>query len=126
MSLEAIEAEVRAVAEELASSVRREMDLEDLVEQLRAEASERGEPGRRTSDYFSDAGTPARILDTDNKELDAEKMVRKVEQQKAQLRLDMLEKVQEERERRRAAEAQLKELEDLVNKVCIYFHSCLC
>lgn len=118
VTFEAIEKEVRAVSADLAASIRREMDLEDLIERLQAEASERG--GRRTSDYFSDAGTPARVLDTGcDKELDAEKMVRKVEQEKAQLRLDMLEKVQEERERRRIAETQVKELEDLVAKVCL-------
>jgi len=113
-SIEAIEDEVRAVSADLAASIRREMDLEDLVERLQSEAASNG---RRTSDYFSDAGTPVRYLDSDGKDMDAEKMVRKVEQEKAQLRLDMLEKVQEEREKRRTVEAQVKELEDLVSKV---------
>jgi len=90
------------------------MDLEDLVERLQSEATSNG---RRTSDYFSDAGTPVRHLDNDGKNMDAERMVRKVEQEKAQLRLDMLEKVQEEREIRRTVEAQVKELEDLVSRV---------
>ncbi|KAA8908455.1 hypothetical protein FN846DRAFT_889459 [Sphaerosporella brunnea] len=115
--IEAIEEEVRIVSADLAASIRREMDLEDLVERLQAEAAERGSNGRRTSDYFSDAGTPVRILDLDtNKDLEAEKMVRKVEQEKAQLRLDMLEKIQEEREKRRAAEAQVKQLEEAAAK----------
>lgn len=93
------------------------MDLEDLIERLQAEAAERGSNGRRTSDYFSDAGTPVRILDADNKDPEVEKVVRRAEQEKAQLRLDMLGKVQEERERRRAAESHARELEELVAKV---------
>lgn len=116
-SVEAIEQEVRAVSADLAASIRREMDLEDLIERLQAEAAERGSNGRRTSDYFSDAGTPVRILDADNRDPEVEKVVRKAEQEKAQLRLDMLGKVQEERERRRAAESHARELEELVAKV---------
>jgi hypothetical protein len=116
-SVDAIEQEVRDVSADLAASIRREMDLEDLIERLQAEAAERGGNGRRTSDYFSDAGTPVRILDADNKDPDVEKLVRKVEQQKAQLRLDMLGKVQEERDKRRAVELQVKELEEIVAKV---------
>jgi hypothetical protein len=123
-SIQEIEEEVRVVSADLAASIRREMDLEDLIERLQAEAAERGSNGRRTSDYFSDAGTPSRILDLDtNKDLETEKMekmVRKVEQEKAQLRLDLLEKVQEEREKRRAAENQVKELEEVVAKVCTF------
>ena len=102
---------------DLAASIRREMDLEDLVERLQTEAAERGSTGRRTSDYFSDAGTPVRSLDGDMKDPEAERLVRNAQQEKAQLRLDMLGKVQEERERRRAAELQVKELEELVAKV---------
>ncbi|KAF8534372.1 hypothetical protein BDD12DRAFT_756588 [Trichophaea hybrida] len=116
LSIDAIEQEVRDVSADLAASIRREMDLEDLIERLQAEAAERGGNGRRTSDYFSDAGTPVRILDADNKDPDVEKLVRKVEQQKAQLRLDMLGKVQEERDKRRAVELQVKELEEIVAK----------
>jgi len=125
-SVDAIEQEVRDVSADLAASIRREMDLEDLIERLQAEAAERGGNGRRTSDYFSDAGTPVRILDTDNKDPDVEKLVRKVEQQKAQLRLDMLGKVQEERDKRRAVELQVKELEELVAKVYPFFIFFIC
>ncbi|KAI5855967.1 hypothetical protein BZA05DRAFT_222646 [Tricharina praecox] len=118
-SFDAIEDEVRAVSADLAASIRREMDLEDLVERLQSEAANNG---RRTSDYYSDAGTPARYVDSEGKDMDAERMVRKVEQEKAQLRLDMLEKVQEEREKRRTVEAQVKELEDLVSKTSTGSH----
>lgn len=113
---EVIEDEVRAVSADLAASIRREMDLEDLVERLQAEATERGISGRRTSDYFSDAGTPSRISDTDLKDVDVEKLVRKAQQEKAQLRLDMLAKVQEERDKRKAVELHVRELEDIVAK----------
>lgn len=113
-SIEALEEEVRIVSADLALSIRREMDLEDLVERLQAEADERGtSEGRRTSDYFSDAGTPVRVLDSPASKqiVDAERVIRQSEQEKAQLRLELLGKVQEERERRKVAEAHAKELE---------------
>lgn len=117
-SIEAIEEEVRAISADLAASIRREMDLEDLVDRLQAEAQERGGSGRRTSDYFSDAGTPVRILDLETKpEIDTDKVVRKAEQDMAQLRLDMLVKVQEERDKRRVLESHVKDLEDQAVKV---------
>ncbi|KAI5800128.1 hypothetical protein EDC01DRAFT_612749 [Geopyxis carbonaria] len=112
-SFDAIEEEVRAVSADLAASIRREMDLEDLIDRLQSEAAERGGTGRRTSDYFSDAGTPARVLDpSTGQEIDPEKLVRRAEQEKAQLRLEMLGKIQAEREKRRVIEVHVKELEE--------------
>lgn len=119
-SVEAIEEEVRIVSADLAASIRREMDLEDLVERLQSEAAERNSEGggRRTSDYFSDAGTPVRLLDLDVKpDYDIEKMMRKAEQEKAQLRLEMFGKVQDERERRKVLEAHARDLEDKIAQV---------
>jgi chromosome segregation ATPase len=125
-TVEAIEQEVRMVSADLAASIRREMDLENLIERLQAEAAARGDgetnttiDQRRTSDYFSDIGTPVRIGSRDVEKMDAEKTVRRVEQEKAQMRLELLEQVQAEREKRRLAEHQARELEDLVNKVNI-------
>lgn len=112
-SVEAIEEEVRLVSADLAASIRREMELEDLIERLQAEAAERDGGGKRTSDYFSDAGTSTRYLDTETKlEVDVEKMQRKAEQDISQVRLEMLAKVQEERLRRKAIELHVKDLEE--------------
>lgn len=117
-SVEAIEEEVRLVSADLAASIRREMDLEDLVERLQEEAAAVGSRERRTSDYFSDAGTPVRSLDGDSKEtVDLEKWQRKAEQEKAQIRLEMLAKVSDERQRRKAIEKHARELEQKVARV---------
>ena len=52
-----LESELREITSELAQSIRREMDLEDLVEKLQLEASSSSGVADRTSDYFSDPGT---------------------------------------------------------------------
>lgn len=103
------------------------MDLEDLVERLQAEAAERNE-GKRTSDYFSDAGTSTRYLDAETKlEVDVEKLTRKAEQEKSLVRLELLEKVQEERQQRKAIESRVKDLEEQIARVrmnlCFYLLS---
>ncbi|KAL7276238.1 hypothetical protein RUND412_000774 [Rhizina undulata] len=114
-AIDEMEEEVRMISADLAASIRREMELEDLIEKLQIEALERsgGSVGKRTSDYFSDAGTPIRNLDSDSKlEYDVEKMMRKADQDKAQIRLEMVSKVQEERQRRKAVESHIRELEE--------------
>ncbi|KAG0135345.1 hypothetical protein HOY82DRAFT_147886 [Tuber indicum] len=114
-SYEAIEEEVRLVSADLAASIRREMDLEDLVERLQAEAAERNGEGKRTSDYFSDAGSSTRYLDIETKvEVDVEKLTRKAEQEKSQVRVELLGKIQEERQRRKAMESRVRDLEEQV------------
>lgn len=112
-AIDAIEQEVRLVSADLAASIRREMELEDLIERLQTEAAERNGESKRTSDYFSDAGTSTRYLDSETKqEVDVEKMQRKAEQDISRVRLEMLSKIQEERERRKAVEARVKEIEE--------------
>ncbi|RPA95310.1 hypothetical protein L873DRAFT_1698399 [Choiromyces venosus 120613-1] len=119
---EAVEEEVRLVSADLAASIRREMDLEDLVERLQAEAAERNGEGKRTSDYFSDAGSSTRYLDIETKvEVDVEKLTRKAEQEKSQVRVELLGKIQEERQRRKAMESRVKDLEEQVAKVSILY-----
>ncbi|KAF8474705.1 hypothetical protein BDZ91DRAFT_788994 [Kalaharituber pfeilii] len=119
-SYESLEEELRAVSADLAASIKREMELEDLVEKLEAEAVDAGAANnreKRTSDYFSDVGTPDRGLDSPSKhEQELEKLKRQYEQGKAQMRLEMLEKLSEERHRRIAAETQMRELEDQVSR----------
>ncbi|KAI9677332.1 MAG: hypothetical protein M1829_002675 [Trizodia sp. TS-e1964] len=109
-----VEEELREISSELASSIRREMDLEDLVDRLQSEASNVSGSVRRTSDYFSDSGTSSVRFPSgdDLKHVELEKLQRRTEQEKAQLRLDLSQKVQAERTRRRSLEAQVQDLED--------------
>ena len=122
-SFDTIEEELRLVSAELAASIKREMDLEDLVERLEAEAVDANNINnreKRTSDYFSDVGTPDRNLYAPSKnEQELEKLKRHYEQEKAQIRLEMLAKVSEERQRRIDVETQSRELEDHVSRVCV-------
>lgn len=109
------------VSADLAASIRREMDLEDLVERLQAEAAERNGEEKRTSDYFSDAGSSTRYLDIETKvEVDVEKLTRKAEQEKSQVRVELLGKIQEERQQRKVMESRVKDLEEQVARVRIY------
>lgn len=114
VEIEEMEDELKAISAELASSIRREMDLEDLVERLQAEVSNPQAPGKRTSDYFSDSGySTARSSDMDSSSKDEIAQIqRRAEQEKAQLRLDLTSKLQEERGRRNALDQQIKELAD--------------
>ena len=119
-SYDSIEEELRMLSAELTASIIREMELEDLVEKLEAEAADVScvNQEKRTSDYFSDVGTPDRNLDASSiHEQELEKVKRHYEQEKAQIRLEMLEKLGEERQRRANAETQVRELEDHVSRV---------
>jgi len=111
LQLEEMEEELRDLGAELAASIRREMELEDDVERL-----QNGAPSRRTSDYYSDEGTGdgirARIgLGQEERSEEVEKIRRKVEVEKAQMRLQLGNRAKLERERRRAAEDRVRELE---------------
>jgi len=121
-SYDSIEEELRLVSAELAASIKREMELEDLVEKLEAEAAganTNNTQEKRTSDYFSDVGTPDRGQhgSTTKHEQELEKLKRQYEQEKAQIQLEMLGKLSEERQRRVNAETQARELEDHVSRV---------
>ena len=114
-----MEDELRQISSELASSIRREMDLEDLVDRLQAEANAPPGGGRRTSDYFSDSGNSSvrALSDSESKHDEMEKSQRKMEQQKAQLQLDLTQRVQEERTKRKVLESQVRSLEQQVQRV---------
>ena len=116
-----MERELKDISSELASSIRREMDLEDLVDRLQAEAQNFANPGsKRTSDYFSDSGTSSvRFGDSDSKQDDLERAIRKTEQEKAQIRLELTTKVQDERTRRKQLEKQIHSLEEKASHVRI-------
>jgi hypothetical protein len=115
--VEELERELRELSAELASSVRREMELEEEVERWRLEhpGTSSSNDSKRTSDYFSDSGaSSSRYLDSDQRIDDLEKLRRKAEQERADLKVQMAEKIQEELRRRRDLEEQLQTLEDQV------------
>lgn len=110
VQIEEMEDELKGISSELAASIRREMDLEDLVERLQAER-DNFQPGKRTSDYFSDSGVSSvKFSEYDQSREDIERIQRKAEQEMAQLRLDLTTKLQDERVRRMALDQQIQEL----------------
>ncbi|KAK4235515.1 hypothetical protein C8A03DRAFT_17759 [Achaetomium macrosporum] len=109
--LEEMEDELKAISAELASSIRREMDLEDLVERLQEQINNPQVPGRRTSDYFSDSGySSAKFSDYDQAKEEISQIQRRADQEKAQIRLELTNKLQDERSKRRLLDQQIQEL----------------
>ncbi|KAJ6102924.1 hypothetical protein N7486_005351 [Penicillium sp. IBT 16267x] len=111
-----LENELREISSELAGSIRREMELEDLVERLQSEGPEFS---RRTSDYFSDSGTSSvRITsDVSRMEEDMGKIRRAAEQERAQLKVQLSQKLQEERLKRTTSESHVQILENQVQQL---------
>ncbi|PIG87803.1 hypothetical protein AARAC_008915, partial [Aspergillus arachidicola] len=111
-----LENELREISSELAGSIRREMELEDLVERLQSELPlDNG--NQRTSDYFSDSGTSSIRLVYDGRIDDVEKYRRASEQERAQLKVDLTQRWQEERARRAAADSHVQILESQVHQL---------
>ncbi|TDZ34882.1 hypothetical protein C8035_v010067 [Colletotrichum spinosum] len=118
IQIEEMEDELKAISAELASSIRREMDLEDLVDRLQAEVNNPSAPGKRTSDYFSDSGySSAKFSDYDQNKEEIEKIQRRAEQEKASMRLELTNKLQDERTRRNQLDQQIKELADKASRI---------
>ncbi|EME89758.1 uncharacterized protein MYCFIDRAFT_63569 [Pseudocercospora fijiensis CIRAD86] len=117
-----LERELSHISQELATSIRREMELEDELDRIRAEIPMHiptSDLGRRSSDYFSDSGasvTKFPISDVDAKLEQMDKQVRHVEQEKARLKMDMASKLQTELSRRRDLEQLVQDLEDQLEK----------
>lgn len=117
-----LESELREISSELAGSIRREMELEDLVDRYQIDASAAADANRRTSDYFSDSGTSSvkyPLSDNGARAEDIEKIKRTAEQERAQLKVDLSQKWQEERSRRQAFESHVQLLEGQVQQVCM-------
>lgn len=117
-----LENELREISSELAGSIRREMELEDLVERLQSEMP-MDNTNRRTSDYFSDSGTSSNLRypqDSARPE-DLEKIRRTAEQERAQLKVELSNKWQEERSKRLATESHIQILETQVAQVSLFF-----
>ncbi|KAK3362219.1 hypothetical protein B0T25DRAFT_425 [Lasiosphaeria hispida] len=116
--VEEMEDELKAISAELASSIRREMDLEDLVERMQEQINNPQAPGKRTSDYFSDSGySSAKFSEYDHAKEEISLIQRRAEQEKAQLRLELTGKLQDERSQRRTLSQQLYELSTRVAQV---------
>lgn len=113
-----MEEELKAISAELASSIRREMDLEDLVDRLQAQVDNPQAPGKRTSDYFSDSGySSAKFSEYDHAKEEISQIQRRAEQEKAQITLELTRKVQDERDRRRELDQQIQELSQKASQV---------
>ncbi|EGE04821.1 hypothetical protein TEQG_03994 [Trichophyton equinum CBS 127.97] len=113
-----MEHELREISSELAGSIRREMELEDIVERMQLESSE---SDRRGSEYyFSDSGQGSSVKDLSingsTKTEDIEKLKRAYEQERAQLKIDLSQKWQEERSRRQVAESHVQLLESQISQ----------
>jgi hypothetical protein len=114
-----LEQELRELSSELAQSIKREMELEDEVDRLRAEKLPPAglDADRRTSDYYSDSGAGSvryPLGDGEGRIEELESMRRKAEQQKAQMKADMSQRLEEALRQRRLLETRLQELEEFV------------
>lgn len=116
-----MEEELRDISSELAGSIRRELELEDIIDRLQYEAQQGPEMARRTSDYFSDSGTSSvRYPPSDlggGKVEDYAKLKRTWEQEKARYKLDMSQKLQDERGRRKALELHIQQMGSQVQHI---------
>lgn len=118
VEIEEMEDELKGISAELASSIRREMDLEDLVERLQEQVNNPQAPGRRTSDYYSDSGySSAKFSEYDHAKEEISQIQRRAEQEKAQLRLELTGKVQEERTQRRMLDRQIEALSNKASQM---------
>lgn len=106
-----IEKELRDICSELASSIRRELELEDLVDKLQAEMSS-SDGHTRTSDYFSDSG-----YSSSSRNEEIEKLKRAAEQERARLKMDFSQKWQDQWSNRTASESHIQILENQVQQV---------
>lgn len=108
-----LEAELKEISVELATSIRRELDLEDIVERLQSD-NPYPIPADRTSDYFSDSGTSlSRHNGSElNTKDELDKFKRDTEQQRAQIKLDLSQKWQEEMSQRKTLENHVEALEE--------------
>ena len=119
LQIEEMEDELKAISAELAASIRREMDLEDLADRLQAEKDNPSSTSnKRTSDYFSDSGySSAKFSEYDQSREEIEKIQRRAEQEKAQVRLELTNKLQDERSRRQQLDTQIRELSEKASQI---------
>ncbi|KAF5021843.1 hypothetical protein F66182_6136 [Fusarium sp. NRRL 66182] len=115
--IDEMEDELKAISAELASSIRREIDLEDLVDRLQEQINN-PQNGKRSSDYYSDSGySSAKMSEVEPSRDELDRIQRKSEQEKASIRLELTNKLQDERGRRKALDQQIKELAEKASQV---------
>lgn len=115
-----MEEELKAISSELAASIRREIDLEDLADRLQEQINNGPQPAgsKRTSDYFSDSGhSTAKLSESELGRDEIEKVQRRSEQEKASLRLELTSKLQEEREKRKDLDQKIRQLQERASEV---------
>ncbi|KAL6818600.1 hypothetical protein GGI42DRAFT_310305 [Trichoderma sp. SZMC 28013] len=115
-----MEEELKAISSELAASIRREIDLEDLADRLQEQINSGPQPAgsKRTSDYFSDSGhSTAKLGEFELGRDEIEKVQRRSEQEKASLRLELTSKLQEEREKRKDLDQKIRQLQERASEV---------
>ncbi|KAM0258403.1 hypothetical protein ACHAQJ_003880 [Trichoderma viride] len=115
-----MEEELRAISSELAASIRREIDLEDLSDRLQEQINNNPQVSgsKRTSDYFSDSGlSTAKLSEADQGRDEIERVQRKSEQERASLRLELTSKLQEEREKRKELDQKIRQLQERASEV---------
>ena len=117
--IDEMEDELKAISAELAASIRREIDLEDLVDRLQAEKDNPAVIGnKRTSDYFSDSGySSAKFSEYDQSREEIERIQRRSEQEKAKLRLELTTKLQDERLKRQKMDEQIRDLSTKASQI---------
>lgn len=116
--IDEMEDELKAISSELAASIRREIDLEDLVDRLQEQVNNTQAGGKRTSDYFSDSGySSAKYSDYDQSREEIEKIQRRSEQEKASVRLELTTKLQDERAKIKSLDQQVKELAERASRI---------
>ncbi|EGR51209.1 uncharacterized protein TRIREDRAFT_56376, partial [Trichoderma reesei QM6a] len=118
--IEEMEDELKAISSELAASIRREIDLEDLADRLQEQLSSNPQTlaSKRTSDYFSDSGhSTAKLGEFDHTRDEIEKVQRRSEQERASLRLELTSKLQEEREKRKDLDQKIRQLQERASEV---------
>ena len=109
-----LERELAQISTELASSVKREMELEDELDRVKIEMPNIPASEKRSSDYFSDSGASSTrfpVGDVDARLEQMETKMRKVEQEKAQVKVEMASRLQTELSRRRDLEEMVHRME---------------
>lgn len=116
--LDEMEDELKAISVELASSIRREIDLEDLVDRLQEQINNPQALAKRTSDYFSDSGySSVKLSEAEQNRDEIDKIQRRSDQEKASIRLELTSKLQDERKRRKGLDQQIKHLAERASRI---------
>lgn len=106
-----LERELQEISAELANSIKREMELEDELERYKLESSSINvDTNRRTSDYYSDSGAGSvkySLGDSEGRIEELERLRRKAEQDKAQTKLDMSQRLEDALRTKRQVEERL-------------------